>query len=179
MNKKIGLFYGSTTCYTEIAAEKIRNTIETILGAQAVTLHNIAFESLESMVNYDYLILGIPTWDYGELQEDWETHWDTINAIDFKDKKIALYGLGDQLGYPSWFQDALGYLWRKVVHLGATTVGEWPNTGYDFTNSRALSDDKSFFVGLALDFDNQSEIVDTHIYEWCKQIIKDFDFKTD
>ncbi|MGL5431534.1 MAG: flavodoxin FldB, partial [Plesiomonas shigelloides] len=34
---KIGLFYGSTTCYTEMAAEKIRDTI----GAELVTLHNI------------------------------------------------------------------------------------------------------------------------------------------
>ena len=176
MNKKIGLFYGSTTCYTEIAAEKITSSIETILGGQAVVSHNIAFEPLASMVNYDYLILGIPTWDYGELQEDWETHWDSINAIDFKDKKIAIYGLGDQVGYPDWFQDALGYLWEKVVHLGAITVGDWPNKGYDFANSRALNKDKSLFVGLALDFENQSEIVDTLIHKWCKQVLKDFGF---
>ena len=33
---KIGLFYGSTTCYTEIAAEKMRD----ILGEDLLTLHN-------------------------------------------------------------------------------------------------------------------------------------------
>ena len=34
---KIGLFYGSTTCYTEMASEKIRDCI----GAELVDLHNI------------------------------------------------------------------------------------------------------------------------------------------
>ena len=34
---KIGLFYGSTTCYTEMAAEKIR----ALIGPELVDLHNI------------------------------------------------------------------------------------------------------------------------------------------
>lgn len=34
---KIGLFYGSSTCYTEMAAEKIRE----ILGEDLVDLHNL------------------------------------------------------------------------------------------------------------------------------------------
>ena len=38
MTKKIGLFYGSSTCYTEIAAEKICDRI----GESLVDLYNIA-----------------------------------------------------------------------------------------------------------------------------------------
>lgn len=34
---KIGLFYGSSTCYTEMVAEKIRD----ILGDDFVTLNNV------------------------------------------------------------------------------------------------------------------------------------------
>ena len=34
---KIGLFYGSSTCYTEMAAEKIRD----ILGEEFIDLHNV------------------------------------------------------------------------------------------------------------------------------------------
>ncbi len=67
MKKEIGLFYGSTTCYTEMAGEKIRDAIDLILGNGAVTMHNVAFDSLHLMADYDYLILGIPTWDYGCL----------------------------------------------------------------------------------------------------------------
>ena len=63
---KIGLFYGSTTCYTEIAAEKIRD----ILGEDLLTLHNIKDEPLKGAEQYDFIIFGISTWDYGELQED-------------------------------------------------------------------------------------------------------------
>ena len=51
----------------------------------------------------------------------------------------------DQIGYPQWFQDALGYLWAKVVNQGASTVGLWPNDGYEFEESKALTDDKNSF----------------------------------
>ena len=75
MAKRIGLFYGSTTCYTEIAAEKICAAINKMLGPQTVQLHNLAFDSVLLMTKYNHLIMGIPTWDYGELQEDWETQF--------------------------------------------------------------------------------------------------------
>ena len=174
LNKKIGLFYGSTTCYTEIAAEKICATINRMLGPQTVRLHNLAFDSVSLMSNYSHLIMGIPTWDYGELQEDWETQWDTLSTVNLRSKSIALFGLGDQIGYPEWFQDALGYLWHRVVHLGATTVGEWPNTGYDFIESKALNGEKNVFVGLALDEENQFEIIDDLIFRWSTQIVTEF-----
>ncbi|STE83834.1 flavodoxin II [Escherichia coli] len=37
----MGLFYGSSTCYTEMAAEKIRD----IIGPELVTLHNLKDDS--------------------------------------------------------------------------------------------------------------------------------------
>ena len=55
----MGLFYGSSTCYTEMAAEKIRD----IIGPELVTLHNLKDDSPKLMEQYDVLILGIPTWD--------------------------------------------------------------------------------------------------------------------
>lgn len=53
----IGLFYGSSTCYTEMAAEKIRD----IIGPELVTLHNLKDDAVALMEQYDVLILGIPT----------------------------------------------------------------------------------------------------------------------
>ena len=79
MNAKIGLFYGSSTCYTEMAAEKIAEAINGISGTELVVLHNIASDSIALMTDYKYLILGIPTWDYGELQEDWESNLSLIH----------------------------------------------------------------------------------------------------
>lgn len=169
----IGLFYGSSTCYTEIAAEKIKQQF----GEQYVDLHNIAESSVRQMVDYQQLILGIPTWDYGELQEDWENHWDELDDINFSQKTIALYGLGDQIGYPDWFLDAMGYLYNKIVIQEATIIGFWPNTGYEFAESQALTEDKSQFVGLALDDENEFDQSDARIETWCNQLKQHFKLK--
>ncbi|MGL5303518.1 MAG: flavodoxin domain-containing protein, partial [Aeromonas sp.] len=99
---KIGLFYGSTTCYTEMAAEKIC----ALLGPEHVDLHNIKEVSLRQMEQYSILILGISTWDFGELQEDWASRWDEIAELQLAGRIVALFGLGDQLGYGEWYQDA-------------------------------------------------------------------------
>ena len=174
MSTKIGLFYGSSTCYTEMAAEKIAEAINGLCGTELVSLHNIASDSIELMSEYQYLVLGIPTWDYGELQEDWEYNWEAIDSLDFTGKQVAIYGLGDQIGYPEWFQDALGYLWVKIVNLGASTVGAWPNQGYSFEQSKALTEDGQFFVGLPLDDENQFELSDDYIAKWSQQILMEF-----
>lgn len=162
----IGLFYGSSTCYTEIVAEKI----QPLLGEENCDLFNIAQTPVSEMQYYSSLILGIPTWDYGELQEDWEACWDDLNKLDLSQTTVALYGLGDQLGYPDWFLDAMGYLHNKVVVQGATMVGYWPNKGYTFTESQALTDDQQYFFGLALDEENEFEQTDDRLKQWCGDI---------
>ena len=91
MHQPIGLFYGSSTCYTEMAAEKIVDAINKIAGQSFVKLHNIAEDSVQLMANYQYIILGIPTWDYGELQEDWETHWDSLDSLDLSRKNSTVW----------------------------------------------------------------------------------------
>ena len=52
----------------------------------------------------------------------------------------------------------MGILEEKIAELGGETVGYWSTEGYDFSDSKALRDDK--FVGLALDEDNQSELTE-------------------
>jgi len=168
----IALFYGSSTCYTEIAAEKIAAILSI---KQQVDLYNIADTAIEVADQYQRIILGIPTWDYGELQEDWENIWDNIDSVNWIGKTVAIYGLGDQEGYPEWFQDALGYLWIKVDSLGATTIGQTPVAGYRFSASKALSPDGKFFLGLALDEDSEFELSEQRIADWCQQITEEFD----
>lgn len=163
----VGLFYGSSTCYTEIAAEKIQQQMAPFA---TVELHNIASTDLASMTNYQFLILGIPTWDYGELQEDWENQWHKLSELNLQDKAIALYGLGDQIGYPEWFQDALGYLYNKVIEQGAKVVGFWPAEGYQYERSLAITEDGSHFVGLALDEETEFEKSEERIQTWCQQL---------
>jgi flavodoxin II len=172
---KIGLFYGSTTCYTEMAAEKIQAALNHLFASEVVQLFNIKDVSLEQAEQFDVLIFGISTWDFGELQEDWESCWQDISALDLTDKTVALFGLGDQLGYSDWFQDALGMLHDEVLPLGCHIIGYWPNQGYDFTESKALTTDNSHFVGLSLDDENQYNETEQRISTWTEQLLLELD----
>lgn len=170
-NFKIGLFYGSTTCYTEMAAEKIQQQMNDLFGFDCIDLYNIKDDGLHRTAQYDVLILGISTWDFGEIQEDWESQWQDIRELPLDGKIVAIFGLGDQMGYADWFQDALGMLHDEVVARQARIIGYWPNEGYDFTASKALTEDQSHFVGLSLDDENQYDLTDTRIAQWCQQLI--------
>lgn len=164
--KKIGLFYGSSTCYTQMSAEKISAE----LGDEYVDLFNICDEPLNTSQFYSYLIFGIPTWDYGELQEDWEEIWPDLDDLNLSHTTVALFGQGDQEGYPEWFLDAMGFLYHKLKGAGALVVGYWPVEGYQFEGSKALTADKSHFVGLALDDETQFDQSQSRIELWCKEL---------
>ena len=163
----IGLFYGSSTCYTEMVAEKI----QAFLGADHIRLHNLKQTSVQQMADYQILMLGISTWDFGEIQEDWLASWDAIDTIDLHGKVVALFGLGDQLGYGEWFLDAMGLLHDKLLARGCQIVGYWPNEGYEFDASKALVEDGQFFVGLALDETSQYDLTDKRLAAWLPQVL--------
>jgi flavodoxin II len=165
----IGIFYASTTGNTELVAEKIA----VILGSRA-RLHDIATEGLTAMPAYKHLIMGIPTWDFGELQEDWAALWDVLGQMDLKGAQIALFGLGDQIGYGEWFQDAMGALHDLLRDAGARMLGYWPVDGYDFEASKALTEDGQYFVGLALDEDGQSGQTDERLDKWLAEVCNAF-----
>jgi flavodoxin II len=172
---KIGLFYGSTTCYTEMAAEKVQEHLNDLLGDDTVELFNIKDVALKRAEAFDILVFGISTWDFGEIQEDWESSWEDIRELNLNDKAVALFGLGDQLGYADWFQDALGMLHDELCALDCNMFGYWPNQGYDFSASKALNDDKSYFVGLSLDDENQYDQSDERIQQWTAQLVSELE----
>ncbi|MBU3021974.1 flavodoxin FldB [Aestuariibacter sp. A3R04] len=167
----IGLFYGSTTCYTEMAAEKIQAQLDALFEAPVVSVFNIKETALKQCEAFDIIVFGISTWDFGELQEDWESSWEDVYQLNLKDKTVALFGLGDQLGYADWFQDALGMLHDALSESGCEFIGLWPNQGYDFAASKGLTEDKRHFVGLSLDDENQYDLTDDRIQTWCHQLL--------
>ena len=153
-----------------MSAEKIAAE----LGKERVDIFNIADTSVSEAHFYQAVIFGIPTWDYGELQEDWEEIWPELDELDLSDTKVAIYGQGDQEGYPEWFLDAMGFLYHKLIPTGAELIGEWPVEGYSFEQSKALTDSKDHFVGLALDDETQFDQSSDRIRLWCQQIDKQF-----
>ncbi|HHP7231755.1 MAG TPA: flavodoxin FldA [Xenococcaceae cyanobacterium] len=166
---KIGLFYGTTTGKTESAAEMIQAELG---GDRLVTLHDIAEVADSDFDDYEYVIIGCPTWDIGELQSDWDGFYRELDNIDFSGKKVAYFGTGDQVGYAENFQDAMGTLEAKISSLGGKTVGYWSTDGYEHEASKA--DQGGKFVGLALDEDNQSELTESRIKEWVAQLKSEF-----
>lgn len=164
--KMIALIYGSTTGNTSDIAKKV----QAHMGEDQIELFDVDEAGLAAVEYFENIILAIPTWDYGEVQSDWQEVWDEIDATDFSGKTIALIGVGDQFAYAEWFLDAMGMLHDKVVEKGAKIVGHWPVEGYDFDESKAVTEDGKFFVGLGLDEDCQPEQTDERIAEWCALI---------
>lgn len=168
--KRVGLFYASTTGNTESVAEQIRD----LMTDEVVELHNIAEEGVDAIAEYDRLILGISTWDYGELQEDWDAEWDLLSQMDFTGRKVALFGLGDQIGYGEWFVDAMGMLAELVEPRGAELVAPWPIAGYEFEQSKALNESGDSFIGLAIDEDAQPGETAKRLERWVPRVIDAF-----
>jgi len=162
---KVGLFYGSTTGKTADAAEQMQAALG---GDTVVDLHDISDKSAANLAEYDYLIIGCPTWNIGDLQDDWDAIFEDLDDVDFSGKTVAYFGTGDQVGYADNFQDAMGILEEKIAELGGKTVGYWPADGYEHNDSKAMRDGK--FCGLALDDDNESEKTEERIQTWCSQV---------
>lgn len=168
---KIGLFYGSDEGNTEAVALRIRAR----LGEERVDVHDIADVTQLEIADYDQLIFGIPTWDFGQIQSDWEEFWEDVQEIDFNGKTVALFGLGDQFGYGDYFLDAMGMLHDVIVGNGATIVGHWSTEGYEFEASKAEISGEGLFVGLAIDEDQQEELTAGRLNRWCRQIASELD----
>ena len=161
----VGLFFGSDTGNTEAIA----NMIEKQLGKAMVQVHDIAKSSKEDIDNFDLLLLGIPTWYYGEPQCDWDDFFPELAKIDFSTKLVAIFGCGDQEDYAEYFCDAMGAVRDIVETKGGTIIGNWSTSGYEFEASKALVDDNTF-VGLCIDEDRQPELTAQRVEAWVKQI---------
>lgn len=169
---EVVLIFGSDTGNTEEVGGKIVNQLADF-GCN-VEMVEVTEASTELLEVFDYIIMGIPTWDFGGIQEDWEEFEEALLAADMQGKVVALYGLGDQFGYADYFVDAMGWLNERVLKTGARVVGSWSTEGYDFTESLACDADKTRFCGLAVDDDQQFDLTDERVAQWVLQITEEF-----
>lgn len=161
----VGLFFGSDTGNTEAVAQMIQKE----LGKNMVDVYDIAKSTKEDIDSYSLILIGIPTWYYGESQCDWDDFYPELEKIDFSEKLVAIFGCGDQEDYAEYFLDAMGTVRDIVEARGATIVGNWSTEGYEFEASKALVDE-NHFVGLGIDEDRQPELTEQRVKTWCKQI---------
>ncbi len=161
----VGIFFGSDTGNTEVVAKMIQKQ----LGKQLVHVQDIAKSSKEDIDQFDLLLLGIPTWYYGEAQCDWDDFFPELEEIDFSTKLVAIFGCGDQEDYAEYFCDAMGTVRDIVEAKGGTIIGHTSTEGFEFEASRALVDDNTF-VGLCIDEDRQPELTQARVNAWVKQV---------
>jgi flavodoxin I len=163
----VGVFYGSTYGMTEKSAKKIKQAF----GKIVIDIYDLKSASIEDMMKYNNLVFGTSAWGIGDMQDDWELFIDNLSSIDFSNRKVALFGLGDQKEYPESFVDGLGTLYCRLPDKSCV-VGFWPVDGYDYYFSLAEKDGS--FVGLVIDDHNQVDLSDKRISTWVKQLKKEF-----
>ncbi len=167
----IGLFYGSTGGATARVAALMADAFRLRHGV-TVELMDVAEFYLDEVLGFDRLVFGIPTWNVGQLQKDWEEVLDELDDMDLSGKTAAVFGLGDQAGYPRTFGDAAFFLADKLEARGARLVGAWPLEGYVFDASWAVRDGR--FLGLVLDEDNQPDLTPARVTVWIDQVAHEF-----
>jgi flavodoxin I len=166
--KNIGLFYSYNSIKTAKIAEKIKNS----LTGFKVENVNVEEADSNSMDHYDNLILGAPTWFDGELPNYWDEYLPSLEDKDLSGKKLAIFGLGNQVDYSENFCDAIGILADYFEKRGVKIVGKFPLEGYNFESSKAISNNE--FLGLPLDQENQAKQTNSRIEKWVEQLKSEF-----
>ncbi|MEI8632646.1 flavodoxin domain-containing protein [Vibrio sp. PP-XX7] len=127
---KVGIFFGTDTGSTR----RIAKLIQKQFGDLADKPTNVNRIDASAFDAYDYLIFGTPTLGEGQLpglsvdcqEASWEEFAPNFADINLAGKKVALFGLGDQVNYSDEFVDGLGELYDYVVNSGAEVYGFWP-----------------------------------------------------
>ena len=164
------MFWGSSTEMTSLASEGIKKEIQNF--GHDIDSVNIRDSGLEPILEYKNVIIGCPTWNVGELQDDWDLLYKDYQKLRFDNITGAFFGVGDQMGYNYNYLDAVGLLARPFMENGGKLIGRWSIEGYEFDESVALEGEE--FLGLALDYDNQDNLSEERIRAWASLIQGEF-----
>lgn len=167
--EKLGIFFGSDTGCTEIVARMIRERLPNF----DVSLFDVYDIKGEEILEFDKLIFGLSTWHDGQLQSSWDDFYNSFSKLDLTGKTVALFGMGDQYGYSTYFCDGIGIIGKLAQKNGAKIIGHWPTKDYEHDESKAEIDEDTF-IGLCLDDDNQDELTEERVDLWVSQILKEF-----
>ncbi len=153
------------------SVDRTAQIVKSKFSAEEIDCFNVAEFKVEDLTNYETIILGGSTvgadiWQDGNSENFWDKFFGELESkhIDLSGKKVAIFGLGNQVLYPDHFVDGMIIMKEVVEKAGAAVVGSWPTTGYDFTNSKSVIDGK--FVGLAIDEDNEDDMTEERVNKW-------------
>jgi len=163
---EVKLIFGTDTGNTEYVIETYLLDLLNPYEVEVIELVNITDEVWK---DNDLFILGVPTWYDGVLQSDWEDYFDDFKQIDFTGKTVAIFGLGDQIGYSEFFVDGIGILAEVIIENGGNIIGHWPSEDYDFDESKAVMND-DYLYGLAIDEDNEDDLTHYRFEKWVEKL---------
>ena len=167
--KKIGIIYSFNTHKTSKIAKRIADAFE---GTAKTELINVEEITPEQFTKFDNLICGTATWFDGELPNHWDEFVPELEDMDLKGKLIALFGLGDQKGYPENFLDGMGILGEILEDQDARLVGFTSTEGYSYESSRAERGDE--FCGLGIDYESQGSKNKERVNAWVEKLKLEF-----
>lgn len=154
--------------YNTQKSKKVSEKIIEAFGKDKIEAINAEDITTDMFKKFNNFILSAPTWFDGELPNYWDEFVPDLEEMDLKNKTFAVFGLGDQKGYPENFCDAIGILVEILEECGAKIIGKVPTEGYTFESSKARRGDQ--FVGLPLDQENQARLTNKRIEKWVKQL---------
>lgn len=166
--KKIGLYYNFDTNKTSKVARKIKDALEKQGNVEIIPVDVDEKMTEEQFMQFDHMILGAATWMDGELPYYWDEFVPAMEDLDMKDKKIAIFGLGNQKNGTENFQDAIGLLAYLVESRGAKLYGFTDTKGYTFERSFGVREGK--FMGLSIDIENQAALTNERVEAWVQQL---------
>ena len=171
---KVKLIYGTDTGNTEAVIDNhLLNQLEN--NDFEVETLQVDVISSEIWKNNERFILGIPTWYDGELQSSWEDYFELFKEVDFTGKTVAIFGLGDQIGYEEWFCDGIGILGEVILDNGCKVIGYTKkDESYELDDTPKSLVDENTFYGLCLDEDNQDELTEERVTNWVSKIKNEF-----
>lgn len=168
---KIGLFFGPEKGSVHRVAEKVKAAI----GADLVELVSVNDASAADLEKFDKIIFGISTvgketWDSEYSNTDWAKFFPEVSKVDYSEKTIAIFGLGDHITYPAHFVNAMGRLYKEIKSATpeAQIVAPVDSSAYEFEESEAVIDGK--FVGLPVDEEFEPEMTDERVVAWATEV---------
>jgi flavodoxin I len=167
--EKVAIIYWPLEGNAEASAKKIYSKFD----KSKADLMNITSVEAAKLNNYDLVIIGGSTvgaeiWEEAKPNNKWNVFFNLLDTVNLEGKKVALFGLGDQVLYPNNFVDGLTVIRDEMKKRRADLIGAWATDGYSFTDSTAIENGK--FIGLALDEDNESDLTDLRIETWLAQL---------
>ncbi|MBW7847321.1 MAG: flavodoxin [Bacteroidales bacterium] len=173
--KKTLLLYWAPGGNVEEVAKLIRDAI----GSEKVEFCDVASFDLSRIDDFENFIIGNSTigadvWMDASNDNKWNEFFVKTENVNLSGKKVAAFGLGNQILYPENFVDSLGYLKNEVEKRGGHLVGKWPVEGYEFTDS--MGAENGYFFGLALDHDNEYDLTEKRVKAWVELLKKEMSF---